>query len=97
MDRDGPGVDGARERLAVAVDDVAALGDQRRQSDLAPGVIAERRKPQDAERDQGDDAGIDQHPEHQPLVHDGEDLPPLPDQSEPLGPVRDESGRWCVH
>ena len=97
MDRDGPGVDRAGERLAVAVDDIAPLGDQRGQADLAPGVIAERRQPQDSKRDQGDDAGIDQHAEHEALMHDGEDLPPLPDQSEPLGPVRDESGRWGVH
>ena len=41
--------------------------------------------------------GIDEHAEHQPLVHDGEHLPPLADQSEPLGPWRDESGRRCVH
>src|SRR5699024_11446040 len=55
------------------------------------------REPQDAQRDDGNYAGIDQHAEHQPLVHDGEDLPPLADESEPLGPGRDESGRRCVH
>jgi hypothetical protein len=30
-------------------------------------------------------------------MHDGEDLPALADQSEPLGPGRDESGRRGVH
>jgi hypothetical protein len=30
-------------------------------------------------------------------VHQGEHLPPLADESEPLGPGRDESGRRCVH
>ena len=97
MDGDGPGVDRPRQRLAVAVDDVAALGDQRGQPCLAPGMVAEGREVEDAQRDQRDDAGIDQHAEHQPLVHDGEDLAPLADESEPLGPWRDESGRRCVH
>jgi hypothetical protein len=55
-------------------------------------MVAERRKPQDTNGDQGDDPRINQHPEHQALVHDREHLPPLPDQSEPLGPWRDESG-----
>ena len=41
-------------------------------------------------------AAIDQHPEHQPLVHDRQDLAPLSDQTEPLGPC-DESGRRGVH
>jgi len=30
-------------------------------------------------------------------MHDRKDLAPLPDQSEPLGPRRDESGGRCVH
>jgi hypothetical protein len=30
-------------------------------------------------------------------VHDGQHLPPLADESEPLGPWRDESGRRSVH
>jgi hypothetical protein len=30
-------------------------------------------------------------------VHDGEQLSALTDESEPLGPWRDESGRRCVH
>ena len=97
MDGDGPGVDRAGERIAVAVDDVAAFGDQRGQALLAAGMIAERRETQDAERDQRDDAGIDQHAEHQPLVHDGEQLAALADELEPLGPWRDESGRRGVH
>ena len=60
-------------------------------------MIAEGRKIEDAQRDDRNDAGIDQHAEHQPLVHDGEQLPALADESEPLGPWRDESGRRCVH
>jgi hypothetical protein len=60
-------------------------------------MVAECREPEDSKRDEGDDPGIDQHPEHQPLMHYGQDLPPLPDQSEPLGPWRDESGRRGVH
>ena len=44
MDRDGPGIDGPRQGLAVAVDDVAALRDQRGYPALATGVIAERRE-----------------------------------------------------
>jgi hypothetical protein len=60
-------------------------------------MIAERSEPQNAKCDQRNDASEDQHSEHEALMHDGENLPPLPDQSEPLGPVRDESGRWGVH
>jgi hypothetical protein len=30
-------------------------------------------------------------------VHEREQLPALTDESEPLGPWRDESGRRCVH
>src|SRR6185369_6010981 len=97
VDRDGPGVDGAGERLAVAVDDVAALGDQSEQAFLPPGMVAECGEPEDPKGDERDDAGIDQHAEHQPLVHDSEDLAALADQSEPLGPRRDESGRRGVH
>ena len=97
MKRDDPGIDRPRQRRAVAVDDVAALGNQRGQSDLAAGMIAERREPQDAQHDQRDEPAEDQHSEHQPLVHDREHLPPLPDKSEPLGPGRDESGRRGVH
>ena len=97
MDGDGPGVDRPRQRIAVAVDDVAALRDVGGQPLLAPGMVAEGGEIEDSQRDDGDDAGIDQHAEHQPLVHDGEQLPALADQSEPLGPWRDESGRRCVH
>ena len=60
-------------------------------------MVAERREVEEAKRDDGDNAGIDQHAEHQALVHDGEQLAALADQSEPLGPWRDESGRRCVH
>jgi hypothetical protein len=60
-------------------------------------MVAERCQPQDSKNNERDDSGIDQHAEHQPLVHHGEDLTALPDQSEPLGPWRDESGRRCVH
>ena len=48
MDGDGPGVDRPRERLAVAIDDVAAIRDQAGQTFLAAGVIAERRKVENA-------------------------------------------------
>src|SRR5262249_58006881 len=58
---------------------------------------AEGRKIEDPERDQRDDADIDQHAEHQPLMHDRQQLATLADESEPLGPWRDESGRRCVH
>ena len=37
---------------------------------LTPGMVAERREPQNPQRDERDDAGIDQHAEHQPLMHD---------------------------
>ena len=60
-------------------------------------MVAERREIEDAQRDDRNDAGIDQHAEHQPLVHHREQLAALADQSEPLGPWRDESGRRCVH
>src|SRR3954468_19716632 len=60
-------------------------------------MVAKGRKVEDAQRNQRDHPGIDEHSEHQPLVHDGEHLPALPDQTEPLGPWRDESGRWSVH
>src|SRR6185312_911631 len=85
------------ERHTFAVDDIAALRDKGGQDFLGPGMVAERRQPQDSKSDQRDDSGIDQHAEHQPLVHDGENLPALADQSEPLGPGRDESGRRGVH
>jgi hypothetical protein len=97
VDRDDPRVDGSRERLAVAIDNIPALGNERRQTDLAAGVVTEGCEPQDPERDQRNDAAIDQHAEHQPLVHDREHLPTLADESEPLGPWRDESGGRCVH
>jgi hypothetical protein len=97
VDGDGPGVDCPGKGLAVAVDDVAPLRDQRQQSLFPPGMVAERGKPKDPQGDERDDAGINQHAEHQPLVHDGEDLAALADQSEPLGPWRDESGRRGVH
>src|SRR5260370_25612233 len=60
-------------------------------------MITERCKVENAQRNQRDDSGIDEHPEHQSLVHDGEQLAALADESEPLGPWRDESGRRCVH
>src|SRR6185369_9759964 len=97
MDGDGPGVDRARQGIAVAVDDIAALRDVGGQLLLATGMIPESGEVEDSKRDDGDDAGIDQHAEHQTLVHDGEQLAALADQSEPLGPWRDESGRRCVH
>ena len=97
VDRDRPRVDRPRERLAVAVDDVAAVRNERGQPFLAAGMVTEGREIEDAQRDDRDHAGIDEHAEHQPLVHDGEHLPPLTDKSEPLGPWRDESGRRCVH
>src|SRR5687767_6499435 len=59
-------------------------------------MVAERGEINQPKRDDGDDPGIDQHPEHQPLVHHREDLTPLPHQAEPLGPC-DESGRRGVH
>ena len=43
-------------------------------------MVAERREPQDAQGDDRDHAGIDKHAEHQPLVHHGENLPPLADR-----------------
>ena len=54
LDADRPGVDRDRERLAVAVDDVAALGGEVERPALAPGMVAERREidqPQDDQRD----------------------------------------------
>ena len=72
MDGDRPGVDGGRERLAVAVEDVAAVGNEAGQPFLAAGMIAERGEVEDSKRDQRDRARIDEHPEHQALVHDGE-------------------------
>ncbi len=94
---DGPGVHRARQRNAVAVDDVAALRDQLGQTSLGPCMIAERRKIEDTQHDNRNDAAIDQQAEHQPLVHHRQNLPSLPDKSEPLGPRRDESGCRCVH
>ncbi len=58
--------------IAVPVDDVAALRNQSGQPFLPSRMIAECRKVQDPQRNQADDAGIDQHSEHQPLVHDGQ-------------------------
>jgi len=49
-------------------------------------MITERCEPEDAKGDQRNDSGINQHAEHQPLVHDAEQLAALADQSEPLGP-----------
>src|SRR6266511_2189973 len=60
-------------------------------------MIAEGCEVEDPQGDQRDDSGIDKHAEHQPLVHDREQLASLADESEPLGPLRDESGRRCVH
>src|SRR5215207_1563285 len=94
---DGPGVDRPGKRLAVAIDDVPTLGDQGRNPSLGAGMIAECREIEDPDDDQRDDAGVDQKAEHQPLVHHGQNLPSLPDKSEPLGPGCDESGGRCVH
>src|SRR5437868_15486035 len=60
-------------------------------------MVAKRGEPENPESDQSDQPQINQHAEHQPLVHDGENLAALTDESEPLGPGRDESGRRCVH
>src|SRR6476469_4714471 len=60
-------------------------------------MVTEGREVEDPQDNEGNDAGINQQAEHQPLVHEGENLPSLPDKSEPLGPWRDESGRRCVH
>src|SRR3954449_9411129 len=97
MDGDRPGVDCPGQRVAVTVDDIPALRDERGQAFLASSMVAEHGQIKDPQRDQGYDAGIHQHPEHQPLVHNGEHLAALADESEPLGPWRDESGRRCVH
>ena len=86
-----------RQRLTVAVEHVAAIRDEGGEPFLPAGMVAEGGQIQDAERDQRDQARIDEHSEHQPLVHHGEHLPPLPDKSEPLGPWRDESGLRSVH
>ena len=94
---DGPGIDGPRQGLTVAVDNVAAFRNQRGDPDLAPGVVAERREEQDPRDDQGDHSGVHQHSEHQPLVHYGQDLATLADEAEPLGPLGDEGGRRRVH
>ena len=56
MNGDRPGVDGPRQRLAVAIDDVAALGDRGGQPFLAPGMITEGGEIEDAKRDERDDA-----------------------------------------
>ena len=92
LDADRPGVDRHRQRLAVAVDDVAALGGEVERPALAPGMVAERREIDQAQHDQRDDPAVDQHPDHQPLVHHRENLAALSDEAEPLGPC-DESGR----
>ena len=96
VDADAPHVDRPGKQLALAIDDVAARRDQRDRPAAPPGMVAERRQPHQPKHDDGDDPGIEDHPEHQPLVDDREDLPPLSDQTEPLGPC-DESGRRGVH
>ncbi len=60
-------------------------------------MVTEGCQIEDPEGNQRDQPGIDEHAEHQTLVHDGEHLPPLADKSEPLGPGRDESGLRSVH
>ena len=45
---DGPGIDRSCQRLAFAIDDVTAFGDQRGNQRLAPGMVAERCKPDEA-------------------------------------------------
>ena len=70
MQRDGPGVDGPRQRMAFTVDNVASGRDQDRHAELAAGMVAERRQPQDAQDNESNDPGIDDHREHQPLLHD---------------------------
>src|SRR5205823_6892188 len=85
------------QRIAIAVDNVPAVRDERGQLLLAPCMVAESREIEDPQSDECDDARIDEHSEHQPLVHNREQLSALADESEPLGPWRDESGRRCVH
>ena len=59
-------------------------------------MIAERREIEDPNRNQRDHADIDQHADHQPLVHDRKHLPPLSNETKPVGP-RDEGRRMRVH
>src|SRR4051794_40731752 len=97
MNCNGPGINRPRQWIAISINDVAALRDQRSEPLLAAGMVAERGKVENSKRDDRDDPGINEHAEHQPLVHDREQLAALADESEPLGPWRDESGRRCVH
>ena len=97
MDGDGPGVDRPGERFAVAIEDIAALRNQRSQFLLAAGVVAEGCEIDNPKGNERDQSGINEHAEHQSLVHDGEHLPTLADELEPLGPGRDESGLRSVH
>src|SRR6186997_49869 len=60
-------------------------------------MIAKGREIQDSQDDQRDHPAIDQHAEHQPLMHHCKNLAPLADKAKPLGPGCDESGRRCVH
>ncbi len=94
--RDGPGVDRSGEWLTVAIDDVPALGDQRRYAEFASGMVAERSEIDNSRCDQPDHPDIDQHSEHQALVHHRQYLATLADQTKPLG-LCDETGRWGVH
>ena len=96
LQADGPHVDRARQRLAVAIDDIAARRGRAELRSLGPGMDPEGGQPHQAQHDDRNDPGVDQHPEHQALVHDREDSTALSDKSEPLGPG-DESGRRRVH
>src|SRR5512135_458108 len=60
-------------------------------------MVTEGGEIENSKRDERNQPGIDEHSEHEALVHDGEHLPSLTDKSEPLGPGRDESGGRSVH
>ncbi len=96
LEADDPGVDRSCERMTFAIDDVAPLGRQVDRAALATGMVSKSGEPDQSQRNDRDDSAKEQHSEHQALMHQRQDLPPLPDQTEPLGPC-DESGRRGVH
>src|SRR4029453_136873 len=85
------------QRLPIPADDTPPIRNQRREIDLTAGMIPEGGKPQDPQPNKRDNPSINQHAEHQALVHHREHLPAVTDESTPLRPWRDESGRRCVH
>ncbi len=90
MDADRPGLDRRRERHAVAIDDVAARGQQPVAGGGRRTATREDRDVEQPQRDHADDAQEQQHHHHQAEMHERQRLLALPGEPDPIR-ARDEA------